>query len=113
MATLPGRLDVRLREGLDATCESIAARARQTDKYTDRTGLLRASTQNAGVTGGLGGQLTGIVSFAARSKRGFLYGLVVEDRKHFIQEAIDAQSGKLLEGSMNAAFRDAGFKVTG
>jgi hypothetical protein len=120
LATLPGRLDARLREGLESTCEAIAARARGTTTYQDRTGALRASTQSAG-TVSVGSELVGTVSFAARSKRGYLYGLVQEfgnkvpgiHAKKFIRDAIDAQDGVILEGSLGAAFEDAGFTVVG
>lgn len=107
---LPARISARSREGLDATCEAIAARARQTTTYRDVTGLLRQSTQNAGVEGS-GDELVGIVSFAARSKQGFLYGVVVNARGQFIEDAIAAQDGALLEGSLASAFRDCGFLV--
>lgn len=117
MAELPAKLDVRLRDGLEATCEAIAARARQTTTYQDRTGLLRNSTQSAGVTG-TRENMVGVVSFAARSKRGYLYGAAQEwgtrtgvKAKRFIRDAIDAQNGQLLEGALGAAFRDAGFQV--
>lgn len=119
MAALPGRIDARAREGLDLTCEAIAARARQTTTYTDRSGMLRASTQNAGVRQE-GDDLVGVVSFAARSDRGHLYGLDQEfgnrrgvREKRFIRDAIEEQDGRLLEGSLAAAFKDAGFNVVG
>jgi hypothetical protein len=142
VAELPGRLDVRLREGLDLTCEAIAARARETTTFVDRSGLLRSSIQNAGVTG-TPEELVGIVSFAARSDQGALYGVFLEFGTHqgarsiskrqerreagarftgprqrkgikarrFIRDAVDAQDGSLIEGSMGAAFRDSGFGV--
>ena len=118
LGAFQSRINVRLREGLEATCEAIAARARQTTTYKDRTGLLRASTQSAGVEQN-GANLEGIVSFAARSKRGFLYGLALNDgtihirAKKFIDDAVAAQDGSLIEASLGAAFRDAGFTVSG
>ena len=78
---IPVRMNVRLRQGLDATVEEIAARARQTTTYQDRTSALRNSTQGAGVEES-GSDLVGIVSFAARSKRGYLYGLAQEFGTH-------------------------------
>lgn len=112
LEALPARMRTRLREGMEATCESIAARARQTTTYRDRTGLLRQSTQAAGVEQS-GDSLVGIVSFAARSKQGFPYGVVVNRTRRFIEDAIAQQDGRFLESALGAAFRDAGFKVEG
>ena len=116
---LPERMSIRLREGLEATCEAIAARARQTTTFKDRTSLLRRSIQESGVVVA-GDELQGVVSFAARSKRGYPYGAAQEfgtrngvREKRFIRDAIDAQNGDLLESAMGAAFRDAGFTVRG
>jgi hypothetical protein len=81
LAELPARVALRAREGLDATAEAIAARARQTTTYKDVTGALRASTQNAGVEGS-GEDLSAVVSFAARSSRGHLYGASLEFGTH-------------------------------
>lgn len=108
------------RDGLNMTLERIAARARSTTTYTDRTGALRNSTQSAGIVeGGEDGELVGVVSFAARSKKGYLYGLAQEygtrrgvREKRFIRDAIDAEDGTLLESAMAGAFRSAGFGVT-
>jgi hypothetical protein len=118
LAAVPARLEVRLPHGLDLTLDEIAARARQTTTYVDRTSALRNSTQNAGVTGSASTELVGIVSFAARGKRGYLYGLAQEfgtrkgvKEKRFIRDAIDAQDGAQLEASLGAAFRDCGFEV--
>lgn len=111
-------MDDRLRQGLELTCESIAARAKQTRTYVDRTGALRNSTMSDGVTG-TAGNLVGIVSFAATSKAGRQYGVDLEfgtrriKERRFVRDAIDAENGDLLEGAMKAAFRDAGFEVTG
>jgi hypothetical protein len=114
---LPGRIQARAREGIDATCEAIAARARETTKYKDQSGLLRSSTQNAGVSGD-STELVGVVSFAARSPRGYLYGLAQEygtrtgvTEKRFIRDAIDAQTSDLFESAIARAFKDAGFGV--
>lgn len=103
LAEMPRRLDVRLPQGLDATCEEIAARARQTTTYTDRTGLLRQSTQNAGVTGSARGELVGVVSFAARSRDGYLYGLAQEfgthaGRRERTAKQIKRESGARFKG---------------
>jgi hypothetical protein len=102
LAAVPARLEVRLPHGLDLTLDEIAARARQTTTYVDRTSA----------------ELVGIVSFAARGKRGYLYGLAQEfgtrkgvKEKRFIRDAIDAQDGAQLEASLGAAFRDCGFEV--
>lgn len=133
-ARLTAALDERVQQGFEATLESIAARAKQTTTFTDRTGNLRNSMQSDGVTGGGGQPFIGIVSFAAvsgtglRLKRGnkrrsqgggFLYGLSQElgssngvKAKHFIRDAIDAEDGALIEGSMRLAFRECGFAVT-
>jgi hypothetical protein len=134
MAKLAVSLESRLKQGLEAMCESIAATAKQTTTFTDRTGALRNSIQSDGVTE-QGNTLVGVVSFAAvsevklRKKRGntrrskgggYLYGLAQEfgtktgiREKRFIRDAIDAEDGDLLQGSLRAAFRDAGFSVTG
>lgn len=109
-------MDDKLRVGFDLTMESIAARARETRTYTDRTGALRNSTMNAGVTGS-NGALVGVVSFAATSKSGRFYGLDLEfgtsriKERRFVRDAIDAENGDLLEGAMKAAFRECGFEV--
>lgn len=119
MAEVPERMEIRLPQGLEMTCEQIAARARQTTTYTDRTAALRNSTQSAGVTGSASGELVGLVSFAARSSKGALYGVYLElgtrriRERRFIRDAIDQQDGAALESSMAAAFRDAGFTVRG
>lgn len=120
LATLADRMGPRVEDGLALTLEGIANRARQTTTYVDRTSALRNSTQSAGVTGALSGELEGAVSFAARSKRGYLYGLAQEfgtrtgvHEKRFIRDAIDAENGDLIEGAMAQAFRDAGFDVVG
>lgn len=116
-AKLATAMDDRLQQGFEATVESIAARAKQTTTYTDRTGALRNSTMSDGVTGS-GGNLVGVVSFAATSKSGRKYGVDLEfgtrkiRERRFVRDAIDAESGDLLEGAMKAAFRDAGFEVT-
>lgn len=78
MATLAERMGPRIEDGLELTLESIANRAKQTTTYIDRTTALRNSTQSDGVTGSFSGGLEGVVSFAARSKRGYLYGLAQE-----------------------------------
>lgn len=110
-------LDDAVSSGLDLTLERIAARARATTTYTDRTGLLRNSTQSGG-TQREGDELVGVVSFAATSERGYLYGLAQEfgtrrgiREKRFIRDAIDAENGELVEGALASAFRSAGFEV--
>jgi hypothetical protein len=120
MATLVVRMGPRVEDGLSLTLESIANRARQTTTYVDRTSLLRNSTQSDGVTGSFSGELEGVVSFAARSKKGYLYGLAQEfgtrtgvREKRFIRDAIDAENGDLIESAMAEAFREAGFDVVG
>jgi hypothetical protein len=126
------RLDARLSEGLDATLESIAARAKQTTKFVDRTGALRNSIQSDGVTGEFGSSsgLIGTVSFAAtaqpsgrrgrRSRAGYQYGLALEfgtrtgiRERRFIRDAIDAEDGQFIEDAIGNAMRDAGFEVGG
>jgi hypothetical protein len=120
MAILADRMGPRVEDGLELTLESIASRARQTTTYVDRTSALRNSTQSDGVTGSFSGELEGVVSFAARSNRGYLYGLAQEfgtrkgvREKRFVRDAIDAENGDLIEGAMAQAFREAGFDVVG
>jgi hypothetical protein len=131
-AQLEGALTLRLKQGLDLTLESIAARAKQTTTFTDRTGALRNSIQSDGVQEE-GDDLVGIVSFAATSEaklrkkrgntrrsmgKGYLYGLAQEfgtrtgvREKRFIRDAIDDEDGEILESAMARAFRDCGFEV--
>jgi hypothetical protein len=97
LEALPGRMDVRLREGLDLTCEAIAARARQTSTFVDRTGLLRSIIQNAGVTDE-GDELVGVVSFAARSDHGYLYGLALEFGTHQGARAVSKRQQRRESG---------------
>lgn len=130
-------LERRMREGLELTLESIAARAKQTKTFVDRTGALRNSIMADGVEGSLSAPdgLVGTVSFGATSERalrkkrggkrrrmsgGFPYGLSQEygssngvKEKRFIRDAIAAETGDLIEGAVGAAFRDAGFEVSG
>lgn len=117
-AQLEGALQLRLKQGLDLTLESIAARAKQTTTFTDRTGALRNSIQSDGVTVTGNGEMFGVVSFAATSQDGYLYGLAQEfgtrtgvTEKRFIRDAIDAEDGDILESAMGRAFRDCGFEV--
>lgn len=122
-------LDHRIEQGLDATLESIAARAKQTTKFTDRTSALRNSIQSDGATGSfVAGRMEGVVSYAARSEKGYLYGAALEygtaprtsfrgfnrgiTEKRFIRDAIDQEFGGFLEQAVGAAFRDAGFEVS-
>lgn len=129
---LADRIDDGVREGFEATLESIAARAKQTTTFTDRTGNLRNSIQSDGVTGELGA-MVGVVSFAAFSERklrkkrgntrrsmggGFPYGLALElgtntgiRARRFVRDAIDAEDGQLIESALRASFRDSGFEV--
>lgn len=132
MVQLQSSLELRIRQGLELTLESIAARAKQTTTFTDRTGNLRNSIQSDGVREE-GDAMVGIVSFAAtseaklRKKRGnkrrsmgggYFYGLAQEfgtkngvREKRFIRDAIDAEDGDILESALGRAFRDAGFEV--
>lgn len=113
-----GGLSASVRRGLEATLESIAARAKQTPTFVDRTDALRNSIQSAGVEGS-GLDLTGTVSFAATSERGFRYGVALEfgtrhiRERRFIRDAIDAEDGDLIEASLAADLRRLGFEVTG
>lgn len=126
MQRLPAILARRMRTGLDATLDSVAARARSNHPgWVARSGALDASTQNAGIAQD-GGELTGVVAFSAKSKStaknpgGYLYGLVQEfgtkdgrvKGTRFIRNAIDAQDSQLLQDSLEAALKDAGFSVT-
>ena len=131
-----GRVDGYLRAGLEMTLESIAARAKETTTFVDRTGALRNSIQSDGVEGAWGSSegLVGTVSFAATSERrtrrkrggsrrrpsgGFFYGLVQEygsahiHEKRFIRDAIDAEGGQYLEDAVRRAFEEVGFEVRG
>jgi hypothetical protein len=132
---LADRFDALVREGLEATCESVAARAKTTSSFVDRTGALRNSIQNDGVTGGLGdaGGMVGVVSFAAVSERkltkkrgrtrrsmggGFPYGIALElgtktgiKARLFITQSIDAEDGSLIESAVRAGFVAEGFEV--
>lgn len=134
-ASVFGRtLEDRLREGFDLTLESIAARAKQTSSFVDRTGLLRQSIQSDGVTGGLSEPdgLVGTISFGATSERtlrkkrggsrrrmsgGAFYGVFLEygtrhiKERRFIRDAIDAEDGMFIEDAVRAAFESAGFEV--
>jgi hypothetical protein len=129
---LANRIDDGLRRGFEASLERIAARAKQTHTFVDRTGNLRNSIQSDGVTGGNGAPLVGVVSFAAVSERrprtkrgksrrsiggGEPYGLFLElgtshiRERRFIRDAIDAEDGSLLESSLRATFVNSGFEV--
>lgn len=115
-ARIADALDKRIEQGFELTLESIAARAKQTTTFQDRTGALRNSIMSDGVTGSAG-ELVGVVSFAATSKSGEFYGLYLElgssriRERRFIRDAIDAETGDLLEGAMRRAFSDCGFEV--
>lgn len=116
-----------LPRGLDMLLEAVAARARSTHGYKDRSGNLTASTMSAGHAGDLASGLTGTVSFAARSKSsrkypsGYLYGLVQEHGTRdgrvpatkFVTNALEAQSAEPLEDALRRAFVSAGFAVRG
>ena len=112
------KLDVHLARGLEATLESIAATAKQTTTFTDRTGALRNSIQSEGVQGSFwNDRMVGTIGFGAMN-RGFPYGLAQEygsktgvREKRFIRDAIDAEFGDFLEDAVAAAFREAGFEV--
>lgn len=132
LSQLSTQVDRHLREGLEATLESIAARAKQTTTFVDRTGLLRNSIRSEGAQGSFfGGQMTGSIGFGAtagdaaraagrklRRGRGFQYGLAQEfgtrtgvREKRFIRDAIDAEGSEFLEDAVANAFRAAGFEV--
>lgn len=127
-------LDARVREGFELTLESIAARAKQTSSFVDRTGALRNSIMSAGVEGSLNdpGGLVGTVSFAATSERklrrkrggkrrsmggGAFYGVFLEygtrsiKERRFIRDAIDAEDGAFIADAVRATFQAAGFEV--
>lgn len=130
-----GTLDRALYEGMDATLDAVAARAKGNHGYTDRTGALTNSIQNAGVVGSSTDEIVGTVSFAARSgqfrvggrsrsrksrsgiksgpAQGFLYGIVQEERFHFIGNAIEAEvtNGGFIQDALNSVLRAAGFEV--
>lgn len=105
--------------GLALTLERIAANAKQTTTFVDRTAALRNSIQSDGVRGSLqAGSLIGTVGFAA-SNRGFFYGLAQEfgtrtgvTEKRFVRDAIDQETGDIIEDAMAQAFRASGFEVT-
>lgn len=105
--------------GLGLTLERIAATAKQTTTFQDRTAALRNSIQSEGVSGALATDtLVGTVGFAA-SNRGYFYGLAQEfgtrtgvTEKRFMRDAIDAETGDLIEDAMAQAFRAAGFEVS-
>ncbi len=127
---LLAKLDTHVAAGLEATLESIAARAKQTTKFVDRTGLLRNTIQSDGVKGSfLGNKMEGVVSFAARSSKGYLYGAALEygtkprtsfsgvnrgiTERRFMRDAVEQEFGKFVEHAIGAAFRAAGYEVTG
>jgi hypothetical protein len=126
LSKLDDALNKHVQLGLEATLEAIAARAKQTTTFVDRTGLLRNSIRAEGVTGTyLAGDIEGTVSFGAmstprRGGRGFPYGLAQEygtrtgvREKRFMRDAIDAELGGFLEDGLRAAFQAAGFEVVG
>lgn len=131
---LAERLDRRMREGFEMALESIAARAKQTTSFVDRTSALRNSIQSDGVEGSIEDRegLVGTISFAATSERratkkrggtrrrmagGKYYGVYIEfgtrhlKERRFVRDAIDAEDGVMLEDAIASAFRDAGFEV--
>jgi hypothetical protein len=133
-STFEKSLEDHLRGGLEMTLESIAARAKQTQTFVDRTGALRNSIQSDGVTGALSDAsgLVGTVSYAATSERasrkkrggsrrhmsgGEFYGAFLEygtsriKERRFIRDAIDAEDGGYLEDAVRGAFESAGFEV--
>lgn len=122
----------QVRGGFELMLESIAARAKQTTSFTDRTGALRNSIQSDGVTGTIESGLVGTISFAAssgagvrrsrksgrrRKTRGAYYGVFLEfgtryiSERRFIRDAIDAEDGQVLEDAIESAFRISGFEV--
>jgi hypothetical protein len=134
MGDLGANLGRFVEDGFEATLEAIAARAKQTTTFTDRTGLLRNSIQSEGASGSFAADgLEGAVGFAATAgeaasragrrpprDRGFFYGLAQEfgtsrgvREKRFVRDAIDAQGPELIEDAIGAAFRHAGFEVVG
>ena len=134
LSDLGAHMDRFVVEGFQVTLESIAARAKQTTTFTDRTGLLRQSIQSDGVEGSFFGDgLIGTLGFGAtageaaarrgrklRRGRGFKYGLAQEfgssngvREKRFMRDAIAAEGPELLEDAVARAFRQAGFEVNG
>lgn len=134
LRVLGASLERYVEQGFETTLESIASRAKQTTTFVDRTGLLRNSIRSEGVSGDYFGRgLVGTIGFAAtagqaasmagrklRKGRGFFYGLAQEfgtkngvREKRFIRDAIDAQGPEAIEDALRAAFRRAGFEVSG
>lgn len=132
MSQLADSFERQLRAGFELMLESIAARAKQTTSFVDRTSALRNSIQSDGVTGTLESGLIGTVSFAAssgagvrrsrksgrrRKTKGAYYGVFLEfgtskiRERRFIRDAIDAEDGRMLEDSIRSAFHSAGFEV--
>lgn len=132
MSQLADSFERQLRAGFELMLDSIAARAKQTQSFVDRTSALRNSIQSDGVTGTLESGLIGTVSFAAssgagvrrsrksgrrRKTKGAYYGVFLEfgtskiRERRFIRDAIDAEDGRMLEDSIRSAFHSAGFEV--
>jgi hypothetical protein len=109
-------LEASVRQGMEMTLESIAARARETPTFVDRTAALRNSIQSDGVEGS-GLDLTGVVSFAATNGRGDFYGGYLEygtryiRERRFVRDAIDMEDGSLIESAIAAGLRKSGFAV--
>lgn len=119
LASLDAALDRAVKAGLGLTLERIAARAKQTTTFTDRTSALRNSMMSEGVQGSFGGELFGEVGFAATSPKGYFYGLALEfgtrrgiAARRFMRDAIEAEDGALIEDAMASAFSSLGFQVT-
>ena len=131
MAKLDDALERNVRAAFEMTLESIVVRAKQTNTFVDRTGALRNSIQSDGVTGTFDGEgLVGTISYAATSKpsrgrrrrrkgggagsSGAFYGVFLEyGTKHikarrFIRDAIDAETGDLIEDAIALSFRQVG-----
>lgn len=120
LSRLEAALNRQVQAGLEATLESIAARAKQTTTFVDRTSQLRNSIRSEGVTGSYTGEdIEGTIGFAARSPRGYPYGMALEygtrhiRERRFVRDAIDAELGNFLEDGLRRAFEAAGFEVTG
>lgn len=120
LSRLEGALNRHVQAGLGATLEAIAARAKQTTTFVDRTSALRNSIRSEGVTGSYtSDDLEGSIGFAARSPAGYPYGVALEygtrhiRERRFVRDAIDAELGGFLEDGLRRAFEAAGFEVVG
>jgi hypothetical protein len=119
--SLSSNLGRAVSRGMNATTVRIARNAKILggQRFQDQTGALRNSIESEPPTGSLrAGTLTGWVGMAASHNFHF-YGLSQEygtrngvTEKRFMRDAMDAETGDLIEDAMAQAFRDAGFEVT-